>query len=217
MNYVAEGLIEDVGRALRWDTRSLKADLARFKERIDARGRDRSGSSADKGSQSGSEGEHVVPVTAPLADLTVADAMHHGVYTCQKSLPLRDAARMMVMRRIHCLVVTEPDDDHAPSNRLWGVVTAVDLLSALRAGTLDDDSAGDRVTSPTGVVHPHTPLQNAASMMHHYRLDHLVVLESDSMRPTGVLSSLDVAAAIARLGQSGSRPAQPTAAKKEAV
>ena len=136
------------------------------------------------------------------ADLTVADAMHVGVYTCQRSLSLRDAAQMMVSRGIHCLVVTEPDDDHAPSSGLWGIVTAVDLLSALAAGTMDDATAGEWASSRTGVVFPHTPLQNAARMMHHHGVDHLVVVESDSMGPTGVLSSLDVAAAIASLGQS---------------
>ena len=35
MNYVAEGLIEGMGSALRWDTRSVKANLDRFKERIE--------------------------------------------------------------------------------------------------------------------------------------------------------------------------------------
>ena len=153
----------------------------------------------------------------PWANLTVADAMHVGVYTCQRSLPLRDAARMMVSRGIHCLVVTEPDDDHAPSSGLWGIVTAVDLLSALAAGTVDDATAGEWATSRTGVVFPHTPLQNAARMMHHHGIDHLVVVESDSMGPTGVLSSLDVAAAIASLGQSESGPAQTIAAKQEAA
>ena len=40
MNYMAEGLIEGIGSALRWDTRSLKADLARFKARVETQGRE---------------------------------------------------------------------------------------------------------------------------------------------------------------------------------
>jgi uncharacterized membrane protein len=57
MDYVAEGLIEAIGSALRWDTRSVKADLARFKERIEAQGRENGSSSVGKGSHSGSEDE----------------------------------------------------------------------------------------------------------------------------------------------------------------
>jgi CBS domain-containing protein len=220
MNYVAEGLIEGMGSALRWDTRSVKANLDRFKERIERQsGKDGSspvGNEKPIRKRGSARPRHVKSET-PLADLTVADAMHVGVYTCQRSLPLRDAARMMVMRGIHCLVVTEPDDDRAPSNGLWGVLTAVDLLSALGAATLDNATAGDCAASPTGVVSPQTPLQNAARLMHHHGVDHLVVVESDSMRPTGVLSSLDVAAAIASLSQSESGPAQPTAAKGAAA
>lgn len=55
MDYVAEGLIEAIGSALRWDTRSVKADLARFKGRIESQGRENGSSSVGKGSHSGKE------------------------------------------------------------------------------------------------------------------------------------------------------------------
>ena len=42
---------------------------------------------------------------ADLDRITVADAMHRGIVTCDVDAPLGAVARMMSAHRIHCVVV----------------------------------------------------------------------------------------------------------------
>ena len=127
-----------------------------------------------------------------LGSLTVADAMHHGIVTCPPSAVLREVAQLLSEHGVHCAVVAEAPDDESPT--FWGIVSDVDLMRGLcsriplTAGNL---AALDLVT-----VTPQDDLQEAAQLMGEHDVAHLIVMTDG--RPAGVLSTLDVARAVAR-------------------
>ena len=130
---------------------------------------------------------------APRAALiSVADAMHEGVITCARSSSLADVARLMAERNVHCIVVTDESD----SDALWGVVSDLDLVAAASVRDLEEQSAGGTAATAALMVSPGESLQRAAQLMTEHGTAHLVVVEPASGRPVGVLSTLDVAAAL---------------------
>jgi len=132
-----------------------------------------------------------------LADLTVGDAMHEGVVSCTPETPLRSVARMLSGYRIHALVVLprhQGDLSHVVS---WAVVSDVDVARAARSGDLDGRTAWDAAATPVCCIGPEAPLDRAIDLMVAERLSHLIVVEGTTGRPLGVLSTLDVARAIA--------------------
>lgn len=127
-----------------------------------------------------------------LAELAVADAMHAGVLTCSLETPLRDVARTMAEQRVHCVVAR----DGEPGS-LWGVVSDLDLVSAASAGDVDGRTAGDMAATSVLTVTPTETLERAAQLMAEHEVAHLIVVDSHSTKPVGVLSTLDIAAALA--------------------
>jgi CBS domain-containing protein len=131
-----------------------------------------------------------------LEQLHVGDAMHPGVITCPLATPLRDVARMMATYRIHA-VVALGDDERGRERGLWGVVSDLDLVRAGRAGDLDERTAGEVAATPLVMVASDDELGRAAQLMDEHEVTHLVVVDRRSARPIGVLSTLDVARALA--------------------
>lgn len=129
-----------------------------------------------------------------LATVAVADAMTEGVLACPLETPLRDVARLMAERRVHC-VVTRNDGDES----LWGVVSDRDLVAATAAGEMDERTAGEMAATPALIVAPRETLERAAQLLTEHAVGHLVVVEPRNGRPVGVLSTLDVARAAAGL------------------
>jgi CBS domain-containing protein len=127
-----------------------------------------------------------------LGASTVADAMHHGIATCPPSAGLREVAELLAENRVHCAVVAEsPDDDARP---LWGIVSDVDLMRGL--GSPVPLNAGNLAALDVVTVTPQDDLQEAARLMGEHDVAHLIVMVED--RPTGVLSTLDIARALTR-------------------
>ena len=128
-------------------------------------------------------------ITAPeLGTGTVGDAMTPGVLTCLPVTPLRDVARMMARHRVHAIVVFATDDHIHP----WGVVSDLDLISAI--GTRAN--AGSVAGSPVVTVTPQVSLEHAATLLAENGTSHLLVI-ADTGLPIGVLSTLDIARAFA--------------------
>jgi CBS domain-containing protein len=128
-----------------------------------------------------------------LGDLCVADAMHAGVLTCSLATPLRLVAQTMVTHRIHCVVVYEGDRGPPGTDSLWGVVSDLDLVAAAITQDLDERTAGATAASPVVMVPQTETLERAAQLMQEYGTTHLVVVDSESVQPVGVLSTLDIA------------------------
>jgi len=129
-------------------------------------------------------------VTLPeLGTGTVGDAMSPGVLTCLPVTPLRVVARMMATHRVHSIVVFGTDDDLHP----WGVVSDLDLV----AGIGSIANAGAIAGSPVVTVTPDDTLIHAAQLMRENSTAHLLVVAPDTHLPIGVLSTLDIAGALA--------------------
>jgi CBS domain-containing protein len=136
-------------------------------------------------------------VPRSFEQLLVADAMHAGVVTCPLETPLRDVARMMATYRIHAVVAFGEELDEIPGPSLWGVVSDVDLVRAANAPDFDTRTAGEISATPLLLIVADETLSRAAQLMSEHEVTHLVVSERRSGRPIGVLSTLDVARALA--------------------
>lgn len=132
----------------------------------------------------------------PLAGLRVADAMHPGLVTCPPEAPLRSVARMMATYRVHAVLVSahgEPLGDGGA----WGLVTDVDLLRAAEVADLDRQTARALATEQPPTVAADANLADASHLIVEHGASHLLVLEPHTGLPIGVLSTLDVARALA--------------------
>jgi CBS domain-containing protein len=132
--------------------------------------------------------------TVSLDTARVEDAMHRGVLSCPFETPLRTVARMMADNGVHCVVgigdVTEDD------TFFWGVVSDRDVLVAAAAGEEEEHDAGSRATANPVTVAPGDTLRHAAEIMAREGVSHLIVAETGTDRPLGVLSTLDIARAV---------------------
>jgi CBS domain-containing protein len=136
--------------------------------------------------------------TSPASDAKgsqrVADAMHWGLVSCDADATLESVASLMSTERVHCVVVFENRADASP---LWGVVTDLDLIAAAGVRPLDEQQAGGTAMRPGVTIDPSESLVAAARLMTREGVAHLVVVDSVERRPVGVLSTLDVARALA--------------------
>lgn len=138
-----------------------------------------------------------MPVAEPaLALRPVSTAMHPGVITCQPGATLHDVARMMANIGIHAVVVWGDDEDDAEG--AWGIVSDLDLVSAAARGETRAGTAVGAAHTEVVTVDAHETLLHAANLMEQHHATHLVVVDGRRGRPIGVLSTLDVARAIAR-------------------
>jgi CBS domain-containing protein len=131
-----------------------------------------------------------------LAQVSVDKIMHPGVLTCPPETPLRDVARMMARYRIHAVVVFSEDEDGWGAG-VWGIVSDADLVAAAAAGDVDGRTAGGTARSPLVTVLREDTLERAAELMKRHAATHLVVVSPSRERPLGIVSSLDLARAIA--------------------
>jgi CBS domain-containing protein len=118
--------------------------------------------------------------------------MRHGILSCSAEASLRDAARTMSLHHVHTIVVTDPND-----GSMCGILSDSALLSAL----LDADG-GQRPLSEVAdrdlnTISSSEPLAAAAELMRDRGIAHLVVRDAQSGKPTGMLSTLDVAGILA--------------------
>lgn len=132
----------------------------------------------------------------PFESATVGDAMSHGVISCPPETPLRVVARMMATYGVHAIFVFEHTDEDDEAPRLWAVVSDLDLVAATRLD-LDSLTAGGTAVTPLVNISADRSIAEAGSMMAQYGIAHLAVTDPNSRRPTGVISSLDIARAVA--------------------
>lgn len=131
-----------------------------------------------------------------LETLKVQDAMHEGVYTCSLYAPLSTVARIMAAHRVHAVVVwNEPARNEAA--QLWGVVSDLDLIKMAATEDLTGRTAGGSAATPALMIPRYESLARAAQLMAEHEVTHLVVVDRTSTKPVGVLSTLDLAEALA--------------------
>jgi acetoin utilization protein AcuB len=140
-------------------------------------------------SASSSVQRKAVPASARIR---VSAAMHKGVLTCPKDASLAHVAELMASHRVHCVVVTDEPED---AGSLWGIVSDLDLAAAASVRDLDEQTAGATAATAVLTVSPAETVQRAAQLMTEHGATHLVVVDA-TRRPIGILSTLDVAAAL---------------------
>jgi CBS domain-containing protein len=128
----------------------------------------------------------------------VSAVMHHGVINVPPQSTLEEAAREMAHHRVHCVVV---DGLARGADRrehlVWAILTDLDLMRAVAAGQLEL-SVGELAASEIVTVSPGDTIEHVAQLMAEHDITHIVVVSPDTGRPSGVISSLDVAGALAR-------------------
>ena len=132
----------------------------------------------------------------PFETGTVGDAMSRGVISCTPETPLRVVARLMATHGVHAIFVFEHTDEDDEAPRLWAVVSDLDLVAATRLD-LDTLTAGSTAVTPLVSVAADSSIGEAGSLMAQYGIAHLAVTEPGARRPIGVISTLDIARAIA--------------------
>ena len=128
---------------------------------------------------------------SPLASTSVADAMHHGVIVCDRDEPLSRVAELMTEHGVHSIVVG------GEAGRLWGIVSDLDLVAAAAVRDLEEQTVGGTAVTPVVLISPEDSLHRAAQLMTEHAVAHLVVVEPETGRPVGVLSTLDLARRLA--------------------
>jgi CBS domain-containing protein len=140
---------------------------------------------------------HALPtLPVPLDEATVGDAMSAGVISCPPETPLRTVARMMATYRVHAIFVFDYGDEDDESVELWGLVSDLDLAAAACVD-VDARTARGRAVTPLVTVANDEPLERAAQLMAENGIAHLAVVDRRTKRPIGVVSTLDIARAVA--------------------
>jgi CBS domain-containing protein len=124
--------------------------------------------------------------------------------TCSPAAGLGEVAAKLAEHGIHCVVAIDEGPPGEDDDRLWGVVSDLDLVRGLRAPT--DLDAGNIADLDTATVSPDATLADAADVMLRRHVAHLVVVADG--RPVGVLSTLDVARAVRSAGRGTGQPAR---------
>jgi CBS domain-containing protein len=126
---------------------------------------------------------------------TVADVMRHGVMTCPPDAELVTVAQTMATHHVHAMVVAGITKDEGGADHLiWGLVSDMDIVRAAESG-IEGHTASDAARTELVSVDPSTSLADAARIMDTHGISHLIVTADG--HPVGVLSSLDIAGALA--------------------
>jgi CBS domain-containing protein len=135
-------------------------------------------------------------LTPSLEHATVGDAMHPGIVACSVDATVTDVARTMSTQHVHCVVVMHEAQDGADEPYVWGILSDVDLIRAgIRPG--GEDNAGALAQQPTISVKTTVLLRDAADLMLTHGVSHVIVIQPETLRPVGVLSTLDVVGILA--------------------
>ena len=113
--------------------------------------------------------------------------MQLGLFECEPETDLQTVAQIMATKTIHCVVV---------AGERWGIISDLDLMRALGPG-LESPRAGDIAATDVVVIKPYDTLEHAAQLMADHDTAHLIVVSPESGLPVGIISTLDVARAVA--------------------
>ena len=125
-----------------------------------------------------------------LRQVRVGDCMHHGILSCDASAPLDEVAAIMAKHRVHAVAITNGD-----GRRIVAVVS--DLAVVVAAANGHAPSALEVAATEPLSVSAGESIQHAAQLMSEHGVSHLVVLDAANGHPSGILSTLDVAALYA--------------------
>jgi CBS domain-containing protein len=121
--------------------------------------------------------------------------MRAGLISVSPETPLREVARTLATKHVHCVVV-EHGAELGGRGRC-ALISALDLLVAATDEVFEDRSAADLAVAEPPVVATDDDLERAARLMSEHRVEHLLVLDAADGHPVGMLSALDLAGVMA--------------------
>lgn len=125
-----------------------------------------------------------------LADRAVNEVASIGILGVTPDAPLDEVAWLMANNRVHALIVADDAAAEPP------VISDADLIAAADSGRFDELRASDVAGTEAVSVRDDDSLERAAQLLAEHGVSHLIVRDRRGL-PIGVLSTLDVARAIA--------------------
>jgi CBS domain-containing protein len=130
----------------------------------------------------------------PGRELRVRDLMSLEPVTVRDDLPLAAADQLMRQSGVSGLPVVDR------AGELVGVLSRTDLMALAgdpRVEAWQGRSVAATMTTPSLTVEADAPLVEAAARMEEHHVHRLVVVEPESGRPIGILSTVDIVRAVA--------------------
>ncbi len=127
--------------------------------------------------------------TEQLKNSVLTEASDGGIVSCRPEAALSQVAELMAVNRVHAIVVVDDDRPEPP------VITELDLVSAVASGHFDGLTAADIAANEAISLRHDDTLIHAAQLMAEHRVSHLLV-RNERRDPVGIVSTLDIAAAI---------------------
>jgi len=136
--------------------------------------------------------------TQDTATLSTEERLSHpvsewaniGILACEPEAPLTEVAWLMANNSVHAVIVVRDDVAEPP------VISDADLVAAMASDHFDRLAAQDiAVTEPVSITENET-LARAAQLLYERGVAHLIV-RNERGAPIGVISSLDLARAVA--------------------
>jgi CBS domain-containing protein len=106
----------------------------------------------------------------------------------------------MAENNVHAVYVFDYGTEDDETVQMWGLVSDLDLIAAMPV--IDERTAGNSAVTPLVTVSANERLDRAAQLMVESANAHLGVIDPRTGRPVGVLSTLDIARALAE-GETG--------------
>ena len=102
---------------------------------------------------------------------------------------------MMAIHHVHCIVVLAVSHG-TPDHYVWDIVSDLDLLEAGIRGEVG--ATAQHLANQPGIsVIPTTTPRDGGQLMLAHGVSHLGVSDPDTHRPTGIVSTLDLAGILA--------------------
>jgi CBS domain-containing protein len=138
-----------------------------------------------------------MPLPSDHSSLKIHEVMHPGVIGCPPQTPVSEVVSLIAEHGVHCVVVDGlARDSHRGEHLVWGILSDVELMRAI-SDDRTDVQAGSVAATEIVTIAPEDDVHRAAQLMSEHECSHLVVADPNVGRPVGVISSLDVARALA--------------------
>jgi predicted transcriptional regulator len=124
-----------------------------------------------------------------LEQVRVSDCMHHGIFGCNSGTSLPEVAAIMSTHHVHALVV------HHDAGRPAEIVSDMDVIAG--AACSDAFCARDIAGTEALSIPGDRSLRDAAQLMAEHGVSHLIVRDTASGQPIGVISTTDILSAYA--------------------
>ena len=130
--------------------------------------------------------------------ILVRDLMHRGVVTCHLETSIRDIAYMMEENDIRSVVVT---DD---LGKVSGLISILSIFGAWNKD-LDRMTAEDILLRYAATISPDSPIEAAVELMQQKRIEHLIIVNPETQRAVGILTTFDIVQYMAGIAAGSTR------------